>query len=160
VIFVTAGSMLPFDRLFKIVDKAIDAGIIKDDVFGQIGEGKYEPKNFQFNRFVDKASFDKHISNAQLVLGHAGIGVMTQALQSRVPLLVLARRVELGECLNNNQVATAKKFEELGHILSFEEDDLQYKLMLVNSFIPVQRTPNKDAVGRRVASFLDASLTQ
>ena len=104
MIFVTSGSMLPFDRLFRVVDKAIEEGVIKDNVFGQIGDGTYEPKNFEFKRFLDKEAFDGHISSAQLVLGHAGIGVITQALKSGVPLLVLARRAELGECLNNNQV--------------------------------------------------------
>jgi len=158
VIFITSGSMLPFDRLFKIVDAAIDEGIIKDKVFGQIGEGKYEPKNFEFKRFLDKENFDNCISNAQLVLGHAGIGVIMQALKFKVPLLVLARRAELGEHVNNHQVITAKKFENLGHILRFEEDNLEEKLKLVNDFIPKQRTPNIAGVGRRVADFLSTNF--
>jgi len=159
MIFVTSGSMLPFDRLFKIVDEAIGAGVITDRVFGQIGDGCYEPKNFEFSRFLDKDAFDDQISDAQLVIGHAGIGVIMQALNSKVPLLVLARRAELGEHVNNHQVATAKKFEELGHVLSFEKDNLKEKLELINDFVPTQRTPNIDAVGRRIAEFLSANLT-
>jgi len=151
--------MTSFDRLFKIVDTAIEEGVIRDKVFGQIGEGKYQPKNFEFRRFLDKEDFDEYVSNAQLVLGHAGIGVIMQALNSRVPLLVLARRAELGECVNNHQVMTAKKFETLGHILSFEEHDLEKKLRLVLSFVPKLRTPNKSGVGRRVADFLASNFT-
>jgi len=158
VIFVTSGSMSSFDRLFKIVDKAIEEGIIKDEVFGQIGNGKYEPKNFKYERFLDKESFDQHVSAAQLVLGHAGIGVIIQTLKSDVRLLVLARRSELGECVNSHQVMTAKKFEELGHILSFEEDNLAEKLKLVADFVPKQRKPNIAGVGRRIADYLSANL--
>jgi UDP-N-acetylglucosamine transferase subunit ALG13 len=159
MIFVTSGSMLPFDRLFKIIDEAIESGTITDKVFGQIGEGSYEPKNFEFKRFLDKETFDDCISSARLVIGHAGIGVIIQALNSKVPLLVLARRADLGEHVNNHQIATANKFEELGHILSFEENNLKEKLTLVDDFIPTQRIPNIDAVGRRVAAFLSDSLT-
>jgi UDP-N-acetylglucosamine transferase subunit ALG13 len=146
--------------LFRVVDKAIEEGVIKDNVFGQIGDGTYEPKNFEFKRFLDKEAFDGHISSAQLVLGHAGIGVITQALKSGVPLLVLARRAELGECLNNNQVTTARKFESLGHLISFEEGNLEEKLKLVKVFVPKQRTPNIEAVGKRIADFLTLNLTE
>ncbi|MGI9317822.1 MAG: glycosyltransferase [bacterium] len=159
MIFVTSGSMLPFDRLFKIVDDAIEKGILSGKLFGQIGEGKYEPKNFEFAHFLDKECFDEYISNAKLVIGHAGIGIIMQALNSEIPLLVLARRAEYGEHVNNHQVATARKFEELGHILSFEEDNLEKKLKLVDSFIPIPRTPNIEAVGRRVADFLSSNLS-
>jgi len=146
--------MSPFDRLFKVVDKAIEDGILEGEVFGQIGEGNYQPRNFEFVRFLDKEDFDAHVARAQLVLGHAGIGVIVQALKSGVPLLALARRAELGECVNNHQVATARKFEELGHIMSFEEGNLEEKLKLLDGFVPKQRTPNKEAVGRRIAEFL------
>ena len=43
MIFVTAGSMLPFDRLFQLIDAAITDGVITDQVYGQIGEGRYSP---------------------------------------------------------------------------------------------------------------------
>lgn len=157
MIFVTSGSMSPFDRLFKIVDKAIEKGIIKDKVVGQIGESRYEPKNFEFKRFMDKESYDECVSRAQLVIGHAGIGVIIQALKSKVPLLALPRRAKFGECVNDHQVSTVKKFEDLGHLLSFEEDNLEERLKLVIDFVPKQRTPNIAGVGKRVAEFLYAN---
>ena len=156
MIFVTSGSMSPFDRLFETIDKAIEQGIIKDKVYGQIGVGKYEPRNFEFTRFLDKESFDECFSSAQLVLAHAGIGVIMQALQSKVPLLVLPRRAELGECVNNHQVKTAIHFVELGHILSFEEDNLEERLKTVVDFVPKQRNPNVAGVGKRIAEFLSS----
>ncbi len=154
MIFVTSGSMLPFDRLFKIVDSAVESGLIKDQVFGQIGEGSYEPRHFDYTRFLDKTEFDQRVKSASLVIGHAGIGVIIQALDSKTPLLVLARRSEFGEHVNDHQVATANKFEELGHILSFDEDSLATKLRQVASFTPVPRTPNVKGVGEAVSDFL------
>ena len=156
MIFVTSGSMLPFDRLFRVVDDAIERGLIEEEVFGQIGEGKYEPKNFEFVRFVDKADFDKYIKEASLILGHAGIGVIIQALDSGTPLLVLPRRQKFGAHVQEHQVATALKFEELGHLLAFEEGDLAEKLERVKTFTPKPRRPRVDEVGERVAEFLKA----
>lgn len=146
--------MLPFDRLFRVVDEAIEQGLIDEPVFGQIGEGKYEPKNFEFARFVDKAEFDRYVKEASLVLGHAGIGVIIQALESGTPLLVLPRRQKFGEHVNDHQVATARKFEELGHVLAFEEGDLGEKLERVKTFTPKLRRPRVQEVGERVAQFL------
>src|SRR6187551_132383 len=141
MIFVTSGSMLPFDRLFRVVDEAVEAGVITDKVIGQIGESQYEPKNYEFQRFVDKLEFDQYVEQATLVIAHAGIGVIMQALESKTPLLVLPRRFELGEHVNNHQVSTAEKFEMLGHILTFQGDDLAEKMELAKSFVPAPRTP-------------------
>ena len=154
MIFVTSGSMSPFDRLFKIMDQAIEDGLIVDTVFGQIGESKYEPRNFAFERFLDKESYDEYLASAEFVIGHAGVGVIMQALESNLPLLVLPRRAELGECVNDHQVATAKKFETMGHLLSFDADNLEEKLKMIDSFVPKQRYPNIAGVGDRVAAFL------
>jgi len=154
MIFATSGSMLPFDRLFKVLDTAIEKGIISDDVFAQIGESQYEPKRFEYRRFIEKGEFDSFVHDADLVIGHAGVGVIMQALEAQTPLLVLARRAEFGEHVNDHQVSTARKFEEQGHILSFEEDTLEAQLAKVSSFTPKPRQPNIQGVGDRVSDFL------
>ena len=154
MIFVTSGSMLPFDRLFRVIDDAVASGIIVDEVFGQIGESRYKPKNYAFTRFLEKEQFDKRVQEASLVIAHAGIGVIMQALESKTPLLVLPRRAELGEHVNDHQVSTAEKFESLGHVVAFEEQTLQDKLQKVQSFVPKPRSPNVAGVGARVADFL------
>ncbi len=158
MIFVTAGSMLPFDRLFRLIDAAIADGVISGHVYGQIGEGEYLPKHFEYTRFIDKPEFDRRVLNADLVVAHAGIGVIMQALNSETPLLVLSRKARLGELVNDHQVATARKFEELGHIVSFEEDTLAAKLDFVKTFKPTPRSPNVSGVGNEVSQFLATLL--
>lgn len=146
--------MLPFDRLFRIVDMALEQSIIQDEVFAQIGESEYLPKNFAFERFVEKGKFDELIGKASLVIGHAGIGVIMQCLQTKTPLLVLPRLFELGEHVNDHQVSTAKKFEELGHIVAFSESNFSEKLRSVKMFVPNERRPNVAGISRRVAAFM------
>ncbi len=154
MIFVTSGSMLPFDRLFRVIDEAVEKGTIKDDVFGQIGESKYEPRNYAFTRFIDKDEYDRRIRDAHVVVAHAGVGVIIQALQSNTPLLVLPRQASLGEHVNDHQISTARRFEELGHILTFDESTMEERLARVSQFVPKPRTPNVSGVGERVSSFL------
>lgn len=154
MIFVTSGSMLPFDRLFQTIDDAVADGIFNMPVYGQIGEGKYKPKNFSFTRFIDKNEYDRLVNEAELVIGHAGIGVIMQALASNTKLLVMARKAEFGEHVNNHQVHTADKFEQLGHVLSFDGPDLPEKLDQVESFKPQPRRPDYQQVGAVVAEFL------
>ena len=155
MIFVTSGSMLPFDRLFRLIDDAVETGVIRDEVFAQIGEGKYEPKRFPFERFVEKERFDLLVSDASLVIAHAGIGVIMQALEAGTPLLVLTRKAALGEHVNDHQVSTAKKFESLGHILTLDGHDLEAKLNQIGRFVPRPRSPNVAGVGLRISQFLN-----
>lgn len=154
MIFVTSGSMLPFDRLFKLVDMAVENGQLSGEIFAQIGEGSYLPKNYRYERFVEKGEFDRLVDEASLVIGHAGIGVIMQCLEAKTPLLVLPRLAELGEHVNDHQVSTAKKFEELGHILTFDEHNLSEKLSELEGFVPKERRPNIEGVSARVAQFL------
>jgi UDP-N-acetylglucosamine transferase subunit ALG13 len=154
MIFVTAGSVMPFDRLFQSIDKAVLDGVIEGPVFGQIGNGTYLPKHFSYQRFLQKADFDSRMSTADLIVGHAGIGTITQAMSLQKSLMVMARRGSLGEHVNDHQVETAIKFSELGHLLCFDENDLADKLREVKEFTPVPRSPNVQGVSDAVARFL------
>ncbi len=160
MIFVTSGSMLPFDRLFRIVDQAVAGRVFAQagfdgPVFAQIGDSKYEPKHCKFSRFIDKDDFDRRVAASSLIIGHAGIGVITAALEHKIPLLVLARRAAFGEHVNDHQVSTAVEFERLGHLMSFEEETLAQKLQSVRHFVPKPRVPNAGAVGARIGVFLN-----
>jgi beta-1,4-N-acetylglucosaminyltransferase len=154
MIFVTSGSSLPFDRLIRTIDQSVADGIISEDVFGQIGRGRYEPQNFSFARFLAKEEFDSRIRAASLVIGHAGIGTIVQSLESGTPLLVLPRRKEFGEVVNDHQVITAQKFEELGHIVSFEPETLAAQLERVRLLRPKARRTDPERVAERINRFL------
>ncbi len=154
MIFVTAGSSLPFDRLMRTIDRSVADGIIREDVFGQIGDGRYEPRHFRFARFLAKEDFDARICAASLVIGHAGIGTIMQTLESGKPLLVLPRRKEFGEVVNDHQLVTAEKFEKLGHLVSFDEETFATQLERVR-LLPVKaRHADPQQVAERIDRFL------
>ncbi len=156
MIFLTVGTLFPFDRLVKAVDITIAKNNGYEKVFAQIGKTNYEPKNIEYTAILENRNFNKKISDADYLISHAGIGTITRALELNKLLLVMPRRKKFKEHVNDHQVATAEKFEELGHILvAYTEEQLPDKLKQLKSFIPRKRKANPDAVANRIRQFLN-----
>ena len=156
MIFLTVGTWLPFDRLVKTIDEAIDNCLINDKIFAQIADSSYQPRNFEYVKSLGKSEFDRWIQKASGVIGHAGMGTITMALDNEKPLLVMPRLKKYREVVNDHQVAIARKFSELGHILvAYQEEDLPEKIKKLKSFVPRPRKNQTKAVADRIARFLN-----
>jgi len=156
MIFLTVGTYpLPFERLVKAVDIAITKRLIEEEVFAQIGLSCYRPQNMGYVEMLHKEDFDSYFQKASAVISHAGMGTIKMALDNKKSLLVMPRLQEYGEVVNDHQVATAKRFEELGHILvAYSEEELPEKLQQLKSFSPRPRQSQPRAVADRIAKFL------
>lgn len=156
MIFLTVGTYpLPFDRLIRTVDNAVAAGLIAEDIFAQIGLCKYLPQNIKYERMLKKEQFDKHLKQASGIIAHAGIGTITMALNNNKPLVVMPRMKCLGEHVNDHQVSTAKKYQQLGHVLvAHDQQDLTLRVEEMKTFVPLKRNPQPESVSRRIADFL------
>jgi beta-1,4-N-acetylglucosaminyltransferase len=155
MIFLAVGTQFPFDRLVRAVDDCLDAGIIEEEIFGQIGNSSYKPRNFSYTDFLDKKEFDQSLINASGVIGHAGIGIIKTALDNEKPLLVMPRLRIYHEVVHDHQVEIAKKFEMLGHILAaYTEQELSVKAQELKHFIPNKREAQVKAVVKRISDFL------
>jgi len=157
MIFLTVGTQFPFDRLTKSVDEAISEGGIEEGVFAQIGDSSYQPHNIEAVAFLEKSLFDKHIREASCIISHAGIGIMTMALEHGKPLLVMPRLRKYREVVNDHQLAIAKKFGQLGHVLvAYQEDQLLQKIRQLKSFVPQRRKTSPGKVAERIRHFLES----
>ena len=115
MIFVTAGTQEPFDRLIQIIDElAFDLKGINFVV--QALHSDYKPRNIEVLNFISVAEFDAHVNAAQLIISHAGIGTIISALEKGKPIIVMPRLMKYNEHRNEHQLATAKKMEELGYV--------------------------------------------
>jgi UDP-N-acetylglucosamine transferase subunit ALG13 len=86
MVFVTAGTQLPFDRLIKVVDKiAADYPDVKFVV--QALNSQYSANNIQIVDFLSSSDFNKHLNNAKLIISHAGMGTIISALVKESQLL-------------------------------------------------------------------------
>ena len=153
--FLTVGTQFPFDRLVKAVDEAIDSERLDEEVHAQIGDSSYRPRNFEAVSHMDKRLFDEHMHEASCIIGHAGMGTITMALDANKPLLVMPRLKKYGEVVNDHQLAIARKFEQLGHLLvAYDEEQLSEKMKALKSFVPQKRRANCEAVVARISDFL------
>ncbi len=151
--------MFPFDRLVRAMDEHVAAGRITDRVFAQIGSGVYEPKHLRFERFMEKSSFEQQLCTADCIVSHAGIGSIATALAHNKPMVVLPRQRRFAEHVNDHQVATARKYAALGHVLvAFDESEIPSALMRLPGFVPVPRRVNVTGVAQRVDLFLREQL--
>lgn len=155
MIFLTVGTSFPFDRLVKAVDEAVTRGKIAEDIFAQIGRGGYRPKNFDSVETLDKKKFDEYFERSGSVIAHAGMGTITMALEENKPILVAPRLKKYRELVNDHQLATAKRFEQLGHVVAvYDLINLPDKLQLLQSFQPVRRNSQPEKVAARIGFFL------
>lgn len=155
MIFLTVGTQFPFDRLVRAVDDFFDAYELDDEVFAQIGSSTYTPRHFEAVGVLDKGAFDRRFQQANAIIGHAGMGTITLALDCGKPLLAMPRRKKYGEVVNDHQVALADEFEALGHILvAHNASELAAKLTRLKAFTPQPRAASPDAVADRISWFV------
>ncbi len=107
MIFLTVGTQLPFDRLTRAMDRL--APMLAQPVFGQIGRATYVPRNFRAAVSMGPAEFEQCFRDAKIVVAHAGIGTVLKAQQLAKPLILVARRLSLGEVHNDHQLATCSQ---------------------------------------------------
>ncbi len=154
MIFVTVGSAYPFDRLIRACD-ALAATDPDQDWLAQIHEGDYLPKHMRYERYMDKPAFDAAMADAEVLVGHAGMGTINGALALNKPLLVMARRKEHGEHVNDHQVAGAEVFRSGGHVLVADTPaDLAAQFEGLADFVPAPREVHAAELADEIGKFL------
>jgi UDP-N-acetylglucosamine transferase subunit ALG13 len=124
LIFVTIGSMFPFDRLIREVD-AFAARTPGESFFAQTGEGGYEPANMAFAPILAAKAFSEKLKACDLVVAHAGMGSVISAMEAGKPIVILPRKAALGEVTTDHQLATARWLEgKPGLEIAYEEAEL------------------------------------
>lgn len=155
MIFLTVGTQFPFDRLTRSVDEAVNGTSLWQDLFGQIGDGSYKPRNFPTVPFLKKDEYDRCMREATGIISHAGIGTIATALEYGKPLLVMPRMKKAGEVVNDHQLAIARKFEQMGYLLAaYDPTDLPTAIKKLKAFVPRRRETQADLVANRIAQFL------
>ena len=112
MIFVTAGTHeQPFDRVIKEVDRLTGAEVIKEEVFIQRGIGSMVPINCPSAEVISYDDMFKKVAEARIVITHGGPGsIMLPLSMGKIPI-VIPRRAEFNEHVDNHQVDFAKRLE-------------------------------------------------
>jgi UDP-N-acetylglucosamine transferase subunit ALG13 len=126
VIFVTVGNFLAFPRLIKGVESLKAAGIIEDDVLLQVGGAlDFRSECCRVVRFLPPDEFERNIQKASVVVSHTGAGTLIQTLKAGKVPVVMPRRKQYGEHVDDHQLEITKVLAEEGRvILANEVEDL------------------------------------
>ncbi|MCU9613193.1 multidrug MFS transporter [Caldibacillus lycopersici] len=123
MIFVTVGTHeQQFNRLVKYIDKLKENETIEEDVIIQTGFSTYEPKHCKWSKLFPYSEMEKNIADARVVITHGGPSSFIMPLQVGKKPIVVPRKYEFKEHVNNHQVDFSKAVaERMGTIIVVEE---------------------------------------
>lgn len=125
MIFVTVGTHeQPFDRLIKCIDKMVEDGKINEKVIIQKGYTDYNPSHCECYKLISYDEMNKYIEEARIVVTHGGPASFIAPLTiGKIPIVV-PRRKEFNEHVNDHQLDFAKEVEKrMKNIIVAESDD-------------------------------------
>lgn len=104
MIFVTVGTHeQQFNRLVKAMDDLVANGTITEPVFEQTGYSTYIPEHCEHSQFVPAQRMQELMSEASVVITHGGPSSFVEAMSAGRAPVVVPRRAEFGEHVNNHQ---------------------------------------------------------
>lgn len=133
MIFVTVGTHeQPFDRLIEYVDNLKRDGVLNEKVIIQTGYSTYEPQYCEWQKLYPYKKMIELVKQARIVITHGGPSSFIMPLQINKTPIVVPRRFEYNEHVNDHQVAFSKAVaDRMGTILVVDNmEDL--KNMILN----------------------------
>lgn len=123
MIFVTVGTHeQPFNRLVKAVDDLKKDGVITEDVIMQTGFSTYEPKYCKWSKLISYQDMLRNVEDARIVITHGGPASFIMPLQIGKTPIVVPRKYQFGEHVNDHQVEfTRNVAERMGTIILVED---------------------------------------
>lgn len=145
MIFVTVGTHeQPFDRLLKCIDKMVEDGQIKEEVIVQKGYTDYEMKNCKSSKLIPYEEMQSNIKNARIVVTHGGPASFLDPLKyGKIPV-VIPRKKEYNEHVNNHQVEFSKEVERRMKNIIVVETDEEIKEAILNYEKKIKKLNSKN----------------
>jgi UDP-N-acetylglucosamine transferase subunit ALG13 len=130
MIFVTVGTHEQgLDRLLIELDRLVETGEVKHNVFAQIGYSNYIPKNYKYKKLLGYEEMELYVKKSDIIITHGGPGSIFQALQHDKIPIVVPRNSEFKEHVDNHQILFTKRLENSEKILAvYDIDELASRI--------------------------------
>ena len=116
MIFVTVGTHeAPFDRLIREIDKLVGIKMITEEVVAQIGYGTYIPESIKWKRFYSYDETQELAKNCRILITHGGPSSFVMGLSNNKVPIVVPRRKDMHEHVNDHQVKFCHEVEKRQH---------------------------------------------
>lgn len=144
MIFVTVGTHEQgMDRLFIQLDKLIESGHIKEEVFAQIGYTNYAPKNYEVKKMIGYDEMDEYVRKSDIIITHGGPGSIFHPLQYNKVPIVVPRNPEFDEHVDNHQILFTKRLDKNSKIIGvYDIEDLNNT---INNYKELSKKCNIDS---------------
>ena len=144
MIFVCVGSReYQFNRLLKKLDELVQAGVITDEVIGQIGGSEYEPQNYKWHRFMDRDEFQRCREGADLIISHGGTGALIGALKLGKQVIAVPRLAQFGEHIDDHQTQITGVLAGEGYLREVRDMDELGAVILQCQTDPITKRYNR-----------------
>ena len=156
MIFVTLGSQkFQFNRLLIEMDRLVVNGIIKEEVFAQIGYSDYKPKNYKFKKFLDRDEFINITDKCDKVITHGGTGAIVGAVKKGKKVIAVSRQEKFGEHVDNHQCEIVNQFNDMKFIEGVNEiNELSNKLLKINDYKFKKYVSNTENIVESIDKFI------
>ena len=122
MILVTLGTQdKPFPRLLDAIQKAIDDGIIKEEVVVQAGCTKYESKDMKIFDLIPTDEFNQLVKKCRILITHGGVGSITAGLKADKIVIAAARLSKYKEHTNDHQKEIVREFAKAGYLVELKD---------------------------------------
>ena len=136
LIFVTTGTQFPFDRLLSQINTWA-ATVPEINVIAQAANSTENFENITTVDFLSPAKYDEYTTNAEVIIGHAGMGTIITGFEKSKPLILMARKFQYGEHRNDHQQSTVNKFNGVkGVHIAHDDNELNSLLSRISELEP------------------------
>ena len=144
MIFVCVGSRdYQFNRLLKALDDLVENGEVTEKIVAQIGSSEYEPKHFEWHRFLDRDKFKQCQEEANLIISHAGTGALIGALKLEKQVIAVPRLAKYGEHIDDHQMQISSVLAEEGYLYEVLDMANLSKIIRMSYDQPILKRYNK-----------------
>jgi UDP-N-acetylglucosamine transferase subunit ALG13 len=124
-----------FERLLREIDRLIENGVIKEDVFAQIGYNDYKPKHYSAKPFTDFQEFDALLEECSFLITHGGTGTIVGGLKKGKKIIAVPRLKQYNEHVDDHQKEIIGYFSENKLIIGLDQvEELETAISQIDSF--------------------------
>lgn len=153
-IFVTVGNALvPFDRLLRWVDEALLLLSRESPIEGicQHGPSVIRPTGLLATEQLSRQQFEEEMAKADLVICHAGVGTLQEAMRYGHIPIVVPRRAALFEIVNDHHLEIVSALLESNRIFAPENAPALLGLLQAFARGEQKRGPRREPDPARLA---------